>query len=129
MTRGDEMKQILAIDDYKECYGATKIARTFEEGCEALFSNTHWDELWLDYDLGGGYDCDGGSQETGLTILNRMEELMTKDVGLETNPTYTPPEIIRIISQHSKGKEMYEKICKWKSARLIKEAHCDIFAR
>ena len=67
-------KRILAIDDMRECKGATVLARTFEDGLRLVMdgSNGQWDELWIDHDLG----CfKNGREYTGYDILCSLEAI------------------------------------------------------
>jgi len=67
-------KRILAIDDMRECKGATVLARTYQEGMDCLFKLGPWDELWIDHDL-GHKDPSGGREKTGYDILCSLEAL------------------------------------------------------
>jgi hypothetical protein len=66
-------KRILAIDDMRECKGATVLARTYQEGLDLLFKMGPWDELWIDHDL-ASYDAEG-REKTGYDILCHLEAL------------------------------------------------------
>ena len=90
------LRQILAIDDKKDFPIATKIARSYEKGIEAL-SKQAWDQLYLDYDLGGPF-----GSENGVSVLEWLKD-----------HAQSCPPIIRMVSSCSEANHMM--------ARYIKE--------
>lgn len=83
---GSPMIGILLIDDVRDLKVATKVARTFESGLEAL-KEGGWDELYIDHDLGTT-----DPQKTGYDLM----------CWLEQNPSFVPKKI-RCISANAVG--------------------------
>lgn len=77
------MKSLL-IDDTRDI-DADVVARTFEDGIRALCSNSPFDVLYLDHDLG-----DENPRNTGYGIMKFLEEhsefLPKKIVLVTSNP-------------------------------------------
>lgn len=78
--------KVLMIDDWRDesfvKEKPTLIARTFEEGIEALKSD-NWDILYLDHDLGQDYGKDGSGVmnflEANVLYLPKKIELITSN--------------------------------------------------
>jgi len=58
--------KILVVDDIRNHVLDAVYARTPEEGLQKIISEP-WDEVWLDYDMGG--------VKTNLMIVKKLEEL------------------------------------------------------
>lgn len=71
----------LLIDDMRDIVGMTKVARTFEQGIEAL-KEGNWDILYLDHDLGQP------EPKNGYKIMCWLEE----------HPEFLPKKIILVTS-------------------------------
>ena len=82
----------LLIDDIRNLK-ADKIARTFEEGINALLYEGHWDLLLLDHDLGQKDGLDG----TG--IMNWIEQ----------NLEYKPSKI-QLVTSNPVGRQRMQVI-------------------
>jgi CheY-like chemotaxis protein len=65
-------EKVLLIDDFRNFDGVT-IARTYQEGIEALEAGGPWDLLMLDHDL-GCYDFEKGREMTGYDVVCWLEE-------------------------------------------------------
>lgn len=91
--------RILAIDDVRECGGASILARNYSDGLKCLTQLGPWDELWLDHDL--GYDSVGvdGREQTGYHILE----------FLENNQQYRPGQIT-LITSNPAGRQRMEVV-------------------
>lgn len=94
-------KRILAIDDRRECQGATVLARTYQEGMDCLFKMGPWDELWIDHDL-ASYD-NKGREKTGYDILSSLEALWPVHrvdvIVLLTDNASGRPRMIQVIEK------------------------------
>jgi hypothetical protein len=97
-------KRILAVDDMRECKGATVLARTYQEGNDLLFKMGPWDELWIDHDL-GCYDVNG-RETTGYDILCNLEALW---------PTFRVDKIVLLTSNGPGRLKMQQVIEKLKT--------------
>lgn len=86
----------LLIDDMRNLK-ADKVARTYQEGIEAL-EREEWDILLLDHDL-GCFD-NNGREWTGYDIL----------CWLEDHPEYLPSCNIRIVSSNPAGRIRMEAV-------------------
>jgi hypothetical protein len=76
------MKRTLLIDDMRNI-PADRIARTFDDGIEALTNGGPWDTLFLDHDLG-----EEDPKKTGYGIICFLEEnqnLLPKEIVLVTS--------------------------------------------
>ena len=82
------MKTLL-IDDMRNI-DVTRVARTFDEGIEAL-KEGGWDTLFLDHDL-ASYDSEG-KEKTGYDVM----------CWLEANPEHLPKSI-KIVSSNPVGR-------------------------
>lgn len=89
-------KHILAIDDVRELGYANVLARTYQDGINALKYLGPWDELYLDHDLGAieSQFTDSGIELTGYHICE----------FLEANPEYRPKEVF-IVSSNPSGRQ------------------------
>jgi len=81
---------VLLIDDIRHVPVATKVARTFQEGIDALQSQK-WDILLLDHDL--------GEEKSGYDVM----------CWLEQNPDHLPGEIA-CVSANPVGKARIEQV-------------------
>lgn len=88
------MKTLL-IDDIRNM-DVTHIARTYNEGIQALIYDGPFDVLYLDHDLG----CfDGDQEQTGYTVM----------CWLEANPQYLP-ERIELVTANPVGRVRMEAV-------------------
>ena len=95
-------KRILAIDDRRECKGASTLARTYWDGIDALVTPGTWDELWLDHDLGDlemQFTPDTKRELTGYDVLCFLEE----------NPEYMPKKIV-LITDNASGRQRMNQV-------------------
>jgi len=84
----------LLIDD-KRNLPADRVARTFQEGIDAL-TEQHWNLLYLDHDL-GDFSGTGGREMTGYDIA----------CWLEQNPQHLPDRI-EVVSNNPAGRRNIE---------------------
>lgn len=83
----------LLIDDTRTA-PVTKIARTYDEGIEALQNEGPWDILYLDHDL-----ADPDPHKTGCGIMN----------FLEANPELKPVKI-NLVTSNPVGRRQMQVI-------------------
>jgi len=104
--RYNKAMRTLLIDDFRTLLGITRIARTFDEGIEALKAGP-WDGLYLDHDLGACKECTekglhvGDMKTPETTFLNYCHHANTGyDImlWLEEHQEYLPKSIILVTS-------------------------------
>lgn len=97
----------LLIDDERTLVGIDKIARTYNEGLNAILNEGPWDCIIFDHDLGDT----SVPEKTGYDLMCRLEE----------NPELIPSNII-VISQNPVGVQKMEKL-RLKLLRIKDEAN------
>lgn len=83
--------RVLLIDDMRTLI-ADRIARTFDDGVDALKNAGPWNTLLLDHDL-GSYTPEG-EERTGYHVILFLEE----------NPQYRPTKV-RLVTSNSVGRD------------------------
>ena len=90
--------RILAIDDAREMFQASVVARNYNEGIRQLQLNGPWDLLLLDHDL-ASFD-ENNKEKTGYDIMCWLEE----------NTQYLPSKI-ECVSANPVGRARIISVC------------------